>query len=589
MPRSTFRFGEFELDCAAHELRRAGVPVALERRPFELLVLLVSRADRLVTREEIVARLWPGVVIDFEAGLNTAVRKVRQALGDSPAAPSFIATVAGAGYRFVMPVKRTASAAATELRDAVQIRIALLPFEDLTASKDFAYLAMGLAEETSTSLAQIDLDSVSVISHLSLQAALQAGKTLREIGAEFNADYIVASSLRAEHQNVRVTARLVRMRDDVQIWAAAFDREVTSVLGLQRELATAIAEQIRLRLSPAVAEALVARQTSNPQAYDDYLRGRHQWSLFTPTSARRAIEHYEHAISRDPHYALAWAGVAQALCTAPVSSDASPQQIRPRAGEAVRNAVRYGPQLAEAHYALGYFHLWLDWDWRAAEQALRTAVTIDPNNGIAQMMLGHVWSQMGHQADATAAMRRARVLEPHFSQTYALSAQVAFQGRDFVAAVDLARQAVAMNPEAWVGHLQLGQAQAELGQHDEAAVSLERAERYSGGNSKAIAFRAVLAARQGRRGEAEAALAALRGRERTQYVPPYAAAIVHAALGTQDDAFAALERAYEVCDVHLAFLPVDCRWDGVRAEPRFVSLLERCGFLGAARPARGER
>jgi TolB-like protein/Flp pilus assembly protein TadD len=487
-----------------------------------------------------------------------------------------------------MPVRRTASTAATDRREAVQTRIALLPFEDLTANKDFAYLATGLAEETSTSLAKIDLDSASVISHLSLQAALRAGKTLREIGAEFDADYIVASSLRAEHQNVRVTARLVRVADDVQIWAAAFDREVTSVLGLQRELATAIAEQIRLRLSPAVAEALVARQTSNPKAYDDYLRGRHQWSLFTPTSARRAIEHYEQAIAGDPKYALAWAGVAQALCTAPISGDASPQQIRLRADEAVRNAVRYGPQLAEAHYALGYFHLWLDWDWRAAEQALRMAVKIDPNNGIAQMMLGHVWSQMGEQVDATAAMRRARVLEPHFPQTYALSAQVAFQGRDYCAADDFARQAVAMNPEAWVGHLQLGQAQAELGQHEEAALSVERAERYSGGNSKAIAFGAVLAARRGRLAQAETALARLHVRERDQYVPPYAAAIVHAALGAKDDAFAALERAYAVRDVHLAFLPVDCRWDGLRADPRFRSLLERCGFVGATRSAPGE-
>ena len=586
MPRSKFSFGEFELDCGAHELRRAGVPVALERRPFELLVLLVSRADQLVTRDEIIGRLWPGVVIDFEAGLNTAMRKVRQALGDSPAGPTYVTTVPGAAYRFIMPVARQTSTASPEVAGVV--RIALLPFEDLTASQDYAYLATGLADETSTSLAQIDLDSVSVISHLSLQAALRAGKTLREIGAEFNASYIVASSLRAEQHNVRVTARLVRVEDDVQIWAASFDRELTSVLGLQRELATAIAEQIRLRLSPAVAAALVARQTSNPKAYDDYLRGRHQWGLFTPTSARRAIEHYEQAIGRDPQYALAWAGLAQCLCTAPVSSDASPQLVRPRAGEAVRSAVRHGSQLAEAHYALGYFHLWLDWNWQAAEQALRKATELDPNNGIAQMMLGHVWSQMGHQVDATAAMRRARVLEPHFSQTYALSAQVAFQGRDYVAANDLARQAVAINPEAWVGHLQLGQAQSELGQYDEASRSYERAERYSGGNSKAIAFRAALSARQGRRSEAEAALAVLQARERAHYVPPYAAAMVQASLGNEDEAFADLERAHRLRDVHLAFLPVDCRWDGLRADPRFKSLIDRCAFMGAAHAARGE-
>jgi tetratricopeptide (TPR) repeat protein len=266
-----------------------------------------------------------------------------------------------------------------------------------------------------------------------------------------------------------------------------------------------------------------------------------------------------------------------------VAGDASPQQLRAKAREAVRNAVRFGTSLAEAHYALGYFRLWLDWDWPAAEQALCQALELDPNSGIAQMMLGHVLSQMGQHVDAAAAMRRARVLEPLFAQSYALSAQVAFQGRDYATANELARQAVAMSPKAWVGHLQLGQARAELGYFDEALLSFERAQRYSAGNSKSIAFRAVLAAKMGLRADAEAAIAALQARERAQYVPPYAAAIVHAALGAADQAFAALDRAYAVRDVHLAFLPVDCRWDDLRSDTRFGSLLERCAFFGVRR------
>jgi TolB-like protein/DNA-binding winged helix-turn-helix (wHTH) protein/Flp pilus assembly protein TadD len=618
-----YQFGDFELDLGAHMLRLIGEPVRLERRPFELLVLLVTRHGMLVPRDDIIGRLWPGkVVIDFDTGLNTLVRKVRQALGDSPDNPVFIETVAGLGYRFIAPVtqpevpvsavphppaaasaeverkrvrRRRGAAAIVALLVAVSAAfgiwhaanrepsrksIAVLPFENLTRNDELNYLAAGLAEETSASLAQIDPKNVRLIGRVSAQAFATSNKPMSQIGRELGVDFVVASSLRAEQSKVRVTARLVRVADSEQVWAATFDREMTSVLGLQRELSSAIAEQIRLRLSPEVAAAMARRQTLNPEAYDLYLKGRYQWSLLTPASSRRALTFYEGAIARDPGYALAWAGIAQVLSTGPITGDADPAFGSARARDAVRRAVQFGAELTEVQYALGHFHFILDWDWPAAENALRKAVAIDPNNALAYLFLGHVRSQSGDQVEARTMVRRARELDPLFSHTFALSSQVAFQARDYPSAMEFARQAIAINPEAWVGYLQLGQTLSELGKYDDAIAAFENAARYSGGNSKAIAYRAYVLAKTGRKDEARAVIAALQAKARERYVSPYAVAIIYAGLSEREAALQWLERAYAVRDVHLVFLPVDPRWDALRDDPRFQSLLKRCRFCG---------
>lgn len=304
----TFRFGEFELDLGAEQLRRNGEAVHLERRPMGLLILLVTNQGRMVTREEIIAALWPkNVIIDFDAGLNTLVRKVRNALGDSSEKPRYVETVPGRGYRFVAPLAEPvpAEAASVELParksvpwvyaagavvalaivsgvaylwpstpgEAAQTRIAVLPFDNLTGNDELGYLASGLAEETSTSLARIELPNLSVIGSGSARMFADANAALEDFGRRLGADFVVSSSLRLDGSRIRVTSHLLRVADGVQIWSASFDRELTNVLGLQRELSIAIAEQIRQRLSPEVAAAIDRRQTQNPQAYELYLKG----------------------------------------------------------------------------------------------------------------------------------------------------------------------------------------------------------------------------------------------------------------------------------------------------------------------------
>ena len=617
----TLRFLDFELDLGAYQLRRDGRPVRLERQPMDLLILLVERRGTLVTRDEIVGRLWgKDVFVDVETGVHTAIRKIRQALRDDPEAPRCVETVTGKGYRFVAPVEATptpdegvpaAPAVATAVVDrpsrrrsalpavlalaalaAVagflwrrggspeRVTVAVLPFENLTGDPDRDYLADGLAEETIAALGQVDPDRVRVIGRTTVVRYKASGKSVAEIGAELAADYVVEGSIRAEAGQLRVTSRLVRTADQTQVWTASFDRRPTSVVALQQELSTAIARPIHVRLSPGQLTALAARHTADADAYDLYLRGRFFWNQLTPATNRRALEYFERAIALDPDYALAWAGIAAVLAASPINSDVAPSEVITRSREAANRAVAAGPGLAESHVAQAYVSFILDHDWAAAEAAFRRALALDPDDPLAHRLLGHVLSQAGRQQEAERLMARARELEPLDAMAHAMSSQVAYQGRDHRAALEHARRAVALDPQFWIGHVMLAQAAEQLGDDERALEALAQAARFSANNTKTMSFRGYLLARMNRTAEAREVVRALEGVAGARYVPPYAAALVHAGLGACNTAARALEGALAAGDVHLMFLHVDPRWDGCRDDPAFAAIVDRAGVRG---------
>jgi TolB-like protein/DNA-binding winged helix-turn-helix (wHTH) protein/Tfp pilus assembly protein PilF len=689
----TFRFGDFELDVGAYALRRNGRPVRIERQPMDLLLLLVERRGQLVLRSEIVDRLWgKDVFVDVETGVHTAIRKVRQALRDSPDVPTFVETVSGKGYRFIATVEvhgalqaaaglakaqpapaatasdapfagpplvaasalsvdgapienamvvglthpvddddAIASAAAAAVahptidvepsapsRVGFQIRrglafgvvtlgllvgvfvwartsrdagprasplmLAVLPFTNLSGDPAREYLAEGLAEEIATSLGQIDPEQMGVVARSSTMRYKGTTKSAAEIGRELAADYLVESSLRAEDNRLRVTSTLVRVRDQVQVWSQSYDREPMSLLGLQLELSTAIAEQIRLRLSPGRLATLARRQTLSPEAYDLYLRGRNFQNQRTPVTNRRAIEYYTRATELDPDYALAWSSIATVLASSILNGDASPSEVLPRARDAAARAVETGPATAETQFAVAYLKWCCEWDWPAAEAGLRRALTLDPRSAQGHLTLGHALSQMSRHGEALLWTRRARELDPLSAIMPALSSQVAFQARDYRAALDYARQAIVLDPEFWIGHMMRGQSLEQLGEHESAIEALTTAARFSGENSKALSLRAYVLAKSGRADEARAMLRTLETVSKTTYVPPYAMALINAGLEQRESAFVWLGRAYDARDVHLIYLQVDPKWDSYRADPRFEALIVRCGFRRTASP-----
>lgn len=358
---------------------------------------------------------------------------------------------------------------------------------------------------------------------------------------------------------------------------------MTGVLAIQRELGTAIARHVELQLSEERLAALAHRQTPSAEAYDLYLRGRYFWNQLSPASMRRAIEYYGRATELDPHYALAWSGLADVYATSPITGDVSPLQVWSKARRAVAHAMEAASDLAETQTSLGFLKFWLDWDWVTAESAFRQAILINPSYALAHRMLGIVLSHICRREESNAAAKRARELDPLNVTHQALSAQIAFAAGDYELAAQLARQAIAIDPAFWIGFFQLGQAYEQLGRFDSALDALSNAWRLSGGNSKPISLRGYILAKLGKTQDARELLSTLEAVGREQYVPPYSFALVHAGFNQAELALQFLERAHDAHDVHLVYLTMDPKWEPFRANPQFIQLLDRCGFQQSAR------
>jgi DNA-binding winged helix-turn-helix (wHTH) protein/Flp pilus assembly protein TadD len=570
-----YEFGDFRVDSGRRILFRDADQVPLTPKVFDTLVLLIANHGQVLEKKELMSAIWPDTAVE-ENNLNQNVSTLRRIFGETRGENRYIATVPGKGYCFTAEVR--ISQATTPEEALTHFRIGVLPFENLGAGPDRDYLADGFTEETIATIGQIDPNHFSVIGRTSVMSYKRTTKTLAEIGRELDASYLIESSLRAEGDRLRITSKLIRVRDQLQIWSASYDSEPSSLLTFQRELGTAIAEQVRLRLSPARLNALANRQTQNPEAYDLYLRGRFYWNQFTALTTRRAIEYFTRATSIDPNYALAWSGLADAFSSSPITGDADPLIMLPRARDAANNAVRSDPELAEAQASLGFFQFWLGWDWLAAEAAFRKALALDPNYSFAHRMLGIVLSHLCRQEEALASIRRARELDPLSAMNRALSSQIAFAAGDLPNAIHFAREAIVLDPEFWIGHFQLAQAYAHLQQYDLAKESLNQANRFSAGNSKALSLRGYLLAKTGSTSEANEVIQTLNAISRERFVPPYAQALIHAGLGQTDSALNLLERASEAHDVHLAFLSVDPKWDLLRTEARFTEMSDRFGI-----------
>jgi TolB-like protein len=572
----SYEFGDFRLMPREKRLVCRAVPVKLQPKVFDTLLMLVENHGRLVDKDHFLKSLWPETFVE-ESTLAHCVSELRRVLRTESGGQEFIETVAKRGYRFLAVVKTLHLEA--EKAAQPETVIAVLPFENLGPDMDREYVADGLTEEVIAALGQVDPTNLSVIGRTTVMRYKRANKSLQEIGDELNASFLVESSIRSEGGRVRVTSKLIRASDQVQTWSATYDSEPGSVLAFQRELSTTIAQQIRLRLSPQRLEALARRQAHNPEAYDAYLQGRHYWNLFTPATTRKAIECYMRATQLDPKYALAWSGLADAYASAPIHADVRPRDVWEKARFAADQAIRCQPELAETQTSWGFVKFWLDWDWQEAEAAYRRAIAIDPNYSLVYRMLGILLGHAGHRKDeAREAMDRARALDPLQAMHHALSAQVAFFGRDFKAAVEFSRHASVVLTNFWIANLQMAQAFERLGMYEQALEALGRGNGVGGENSKVASLRGYVLAKMGRKEEAMQIAEILRAASQERYVPPYAIAQVHAGLGQLDEALHWLDRAVEEHDVHLVMLLSEPKWDHLRVQPQFADVLRRCGL-----------
>jgi TolB-like protein/DNA-binding winged helix-turn-helix (wHTH) protein len=648
-PDSTIRLdADFELDPRAWELRRAGRAVRLERIPMEILLLLAQQPGKLVSREQIVEKVWgKGVYLDTDNSINGAMRKIRQALGDDSGEPRYVQTVTGLGYRFIAqpnataaPVNgqpRVASAGSTlagaeqfvERRRAQPVvpavvepaaprkrklpatlwwvstalivvlcaallwmlrartreeaavspthgsMLAVLPLANLTGDPAQEYFSDGLTEELIAQLGNVDPQHLSVIARTSVMRYKNTHEALNEIARALGAQYVLEGSVRRDSQSVRITAQLLRASDQAHVWSRQYDRNLTSVLALQGEIAAEIADEIRSTLGQRAvgAPARVARAPQQYQAFDLYLRGRYFWNRRTPAGFSQALDYFQQSIAQDPGYAPAHAGVADTYAMMSNYGLAPHTEAMVNARAAAVRAIELDANLAEAHNALAVIAEDYDYDWHTAEREFQRAIELNPNYATAHQWYAQCLALQGRFAEALAHSERARALDPLSTIVVADHAVILYFARQYARAVDASRAVLAMDPG--FGRVPLTPALVLTGRAAEALAHLN-----SGASGPwGWALRAYIYGRTGERSKAEDAIAKMDEGILREHVDPFPIrATAYAGVQDKQQVLANLEAGYNERASFLTTIKVDPLYDFLRDDPRFQDLVRRVGL-----------
>lgn len=628
------RFGVFELDLRAGELRKHGVRVRLQEQPFQVLAMLLAHPGDLVTREELQKKLWPAdTFVNFDHGLNKAINKLRDALGDSAESPRFVETVARRGYRFLAPVAAAdasvrgaqpappsapppASREGAELADmptnhgrrapssawrisalvllvpmvalaawllprwtrpSPAIRsLAVLPMENLSNDASQDYFADGVTDELISDLGQIS--ALRVISRTSVMTYKHARKPLPQIARELDVDAVVEGSVLRAGSRVRITAQLIDASADRHLWSQSYEGELRDTLALQSTVARAIAEQIQIRLNPRERAALAGGKVVTPEAYVSYLKGRYFWNKRSADGLNAALAYFEQALDDDPAYARAYSGLADtyALLGDWQYAVMTPREALPRAKAAALKALELDDALGEAHNSLAFCLDGFDWAFEAAGREFERAIELNPGYATAHHWYSWHLALLHRYDEALAEMRRAASLDPLSLIINADLAELLALAHSYDESVRQSRKVIEMDPRFGLAHNHLGQAYLQQGRHDEAIAELRQAVELSGAAPTCVANLARAYVASGNRGEAKKLLDNLKQRAVAGSSHGSEIAVIYAALGDADQAMTWLEKGFEE-----RFNPgvlLRPGFDPLRSDPRFQDLVRRVGL-----------
>ena len=539
-----------------------------------------GKKGKLISREEIIERLWgKNLYFDTDNSINTAIRKIRNALGDDAGHPQYVETVLGKGYRFkeqmvVAPVVELAPI------ERARIMLAILPFENLSGDPAQEYFSDGLSEETIMRLGQMSPRQLGVIARTSSMAYKQTDKSVAQIGHELGVDYVLEGSVRRDGERVRITAQLIRVQDQIHLWAENYDRQMPGILDIHGEIGAAIADQVKLKLMAEEKHQLTRNAPRDAEAHDQYLRGRYHYARFNLVDAQKAVAYFQQARERDPSFVLAHCGLADALMVFTLSGDIATKEVSSRAKSAIAQALRLDPGSAEAHTSDSSIKFWFDWDYEGAELAARKAIQLNENYSLAHVYLAHVLSNTGRYDEAMAAIQQAMVLDPLSLFVGAMRGQFLYHAGRNAESVEQFNTTLGMEPRFWIGQICAAKVYEKLGMHSEALAACDLAGQFSGGNSEALSIAGYVHAVAGDRGKAEGYIQQMMERKKERYVPPYNFALVFAGLGEHETALQWLGTALEERDVHMPFL-LDYKWDAMRGDAQFREIAARAGFGGA--------
>jgi len=628
------RFGLFEVDLRAGELKKRGLRIRLQAQPFQVLAMLLEKPGELVTREELREKLWSQAVVDFDHGLNKAVNKIREALGDSAENPRFVETVARRGYRFLADVTPIDAAAdrrsvpttqeqiassgsssaefaeaslpskrpyrtpmwigfgiglvmvlATSLawilysrsQSSPKIRsLAVLPLESLSGDASQDYFADGMTDALIADLGQIS--ALRVISRTSVMVYKNVRKSLPEIARELNVEAVVEGTVLRSGERVRITAQLIQVPNEKHLWAHSYEGDLQDTLALQNNVARAIAEQIKVTLNRQEEAALAQSKTVNPEAYEAYLKGRYFWNKRTAEGLKTAIDNFERAIEIDPDYARAYSGLADsyALMGDWEYGVLSPQDAFPRAKAAVTKALALDDNLSEAHTSLAFIMDLYDWAWTSAEREYKRALALNP--GYATAHHWYAWHLIvtGRNEEGIAELKKAENLDPLSLIISADIADALCIAHRYDESMLQSQKTIAMDPHFAVAHYQLGQALAQKKKYDEAIAEFRRAIELSGENATVESNLANAYAVSGRKEEAMKILRDLERRQSQNSSTSSNIALIYVGLGDKAQAMVWLNKAYQArFNPSILLRPV---FDPLRSDQRFQDLLHHIGL-----------
>jgi TolB-like protein/DNA-binding winged helix-turn-helix (wHTH) protein/Tfp pilus assembly protein PilF len=634
--RRTISFGVFEVDLRSGELRKNGSRVKLQEKPFQILAVLLDRPGELVTREELQKRLWPAdTIVDFDHSLGTAIGKLRQALGDSAHNPRFVETLGGRGYRFIAPVADSletpnppnmrpvasypmpaaetteavsrkgarrpgkvwpigAAAAVLTLvatlivlnvggwRDQIlptsrpaDIRsLAVLPFENLSHDLDQEYFADGMTDELITNLGKIG--ALRVISRTSVMSYKGTRKPLAQIARDLNVDGVVEGTVLRSGERVRITAQLIRVNPERHLWAESYERDLRDVLALQEDVVHDIAREVRIKLTPQERALLSNGRPVNPEAQEAYLRGVYFWNKRTTQGFEKSIEYFNQAIRKEPSYALAYAGLANAYNMLGAYGYSVPREIYPKAHVAALKALALDDTSGEAHAALGLYKSVYEWDQPGADRELRRAIELDPGYAFAHIWRGEGLSIMERHWEAVAELDRARELDPTSLMVSDQRGWVLYMARRYDDAIEQIRKTVELEPRFAHAHCWLGKVYLQKGMVQGGLAELKDAASLPGGDSQLYApWLGYAYALSGKRAEALKVVETMKAQEQKSHTSPFGIAVIYCGLEQKGQALAWLEKAYQERDPHLPEAKIEPAFDPLRSDAHFQHLVGR--------------
>jgi DNA-binding winged helix-turn-helix (wHTH) protein/tetratricopeptide (TPR) repeat protein len=573
-----YEFGPFSLVMEERRLLVDGKQVSLTPKAIDILIILIQNSGRVLEKKEIMDQIWPDSFVE-EATLAQNIFTIRKALGENLAGIQYIETIPKRGYRFVADVKISyQEAPRAEIYGRPSLpSIAILPFDPLHTGSDDEYLGLGLADALITRLSNIKQIIVRPTRAVRKYCTVHVDPVAA--GKDLAVDLVLTGSIQQVGSRIRTTVQLVFVNDSTTLWSEKFDETFEDIFTVQDSISEQIINTLTLKLTDQEEERIRKSYTSDSEAYSNYLKGRFYWGKWTREGFEKGIAFFQQAVQRDPGFALAQAAIAEAYNTLSFYGYIAPKPAFQVVNRAALQAIQLDPMLAEAHAAMAINNFAYTWDWATAEQEFSRAIEINSGNPIIHHSYASFLIAMGRIHEAIDHLKIARKLDPLSPLINASMAYPFYFSRQYDKAINELLAAVELDFHFPLSHKILGDTYVEKGMYAEAIIEYHKTIDLLGRQPVHLAYLGRAYALSGKKSEAVKIIRELERLSKDNYVSPTSTAIAYTALGEEDRVLELLEEAYRERCNNLVFINVHPAFDNLRADSRFISLIQRMGFV----------